>query len=96
VTDGNRTAVIVTLVSGDEHVRRLLVSWPLVPAGVSPRRSLVAWSRLSGVPLAHTERLARVLVGHGLVLDDRTVDPEAQRIVAHFAAATLRRAGAKS
>jgi hypothetical protein len=93
MSDPQRVATAVTLLGHCEAARRLVLSWPLVPAGLSRRKALVEWSRVSGVALAETQRLAEVLFAHALVREDRTVDAEATRVVQHVAAEQLRGAG---
>jgi len=96
VSDGNRTAVAVSYLATDEVARRMCLAWPLVPRELKDRALLREWARIAGVSLSIAERTAYALVKHKLVNDDRTVDGEATRVITHVAAATLRRAGAKS
>lgn len=90
MSDPARTAIAVTLLATDEPARRLVLAWALVPPGLRGARLLVAWSRLAAVPRLQTERLAHGLFAHQIVHEDRTVDPEALRVVQHVAAETLR------
>ncbi len=90
MTDANRTAVAVTLLADDEQARRLVISWPLVPRELEGRRVLVEWSKVSGVPISAVERLSVPLARHQICNPDRTVDPEALRVIAHVAADSLR------
>ncbi len=92
MSDAARTTAAVLLLVDDEAARRLLVSWPLVPARLAGKRMVAEWARVSGVPLVRTQRLAEALFAHQLVRADRTVDPEAARVVQHFAAERLRAA----
>lgn len=95
MSDPTRTATCVSILAKDESARLLVLSWHLVPADLADRKSLVAWSRVSGVALRQVERLAPVLFGHEICKQDRTIDPEASRICAHIAAAYLRATGGK-
>lgn len=95
MADPSRTSVAVTLLLDDAEARRLIVSWPLVPPHLDGAAMVHAWSRRSGVALTRTIRLAEVLIAHGLCAPDRTVDPEAERVVAHVAAQALRATGRK-
>jgi len=90
VTDPSRTATAVAVLAEDPDARRLVVAWPLVEAGLTDTALLVAWSRVSAVPLSRVRRLGEVLVRHGICRPDRTVDPEATRVVQHLAAEVLR------
>jgi len=96
VADTNRTAVAVTLLAGDEAARRLVLSWPLVAVELKDRAVLAEWAKVAGISFSLTERLSHALFRHQVCLPDRTVDAEALKVVTHIAAATLRRAGAKS
>jgi hypothetical protein len=95
VTDASRTAVAVSVLARDEAARLLVLSWPLVPWQARDRELLLAWSRVSGVPLHQVERLFPVLTTHGLCREDRTADPEALRVCHHIAANYLRSTGGK-
>jgi hypothetical protein len=92
----NRTAIAVSYLASDEVARRMCLAWPLVPRELKDRALLAEWARIAGVSFSVAERTAYVLRKHLLVLEDRTVDVEASRVITHVAAATLRRAGAKS
>lgn len=96
MSDANKTATAVSFLATDEVARRMCLAWPLVPPELKDRQLLREWARLAGVSLSIAERTAYVLTKHHLVNDDRTLDPEASRVITHVAAATLRRAGAKS
>lgn len=85
-----RTATAVALLAADASARALVLSWPLVDPALADREVLRAWSRVSGVALRQVERLAPVLLGHGLVKQGGIVDGEALRVVQHVAAAYLR------
>ena len=90
MSDASRAAVAVTFLADDEDARRAVLSWPLVPPGLSERGAISAWSRISGVPLTRMRRLADTLRRHELCREDRTVDPEASRVIQHVAAEALR------
>jgi hypothetical protein len=92
VSDTARTVTAVTLLADDSPARKLVVSWPLVPKELTGRPALVEWARLAGVALAHAERLSYVLFRHDVCREDRTVDPDAMKVVSHFAVETLRAA----
>lgn len=92
MTDVARTAALTTLLADDPALRKLIVTWPLVAGAVEDRRTIVEWSAASGIPRSVAERAAVVLFRHSVCRPDHTVDPEASRIVAHFAAETLRAA----
>jgi hypothetical protein len=92
VTDAARTATLTTLLADAPALRKLVVSWPLVAPALTDRAALAAWSRVAGVPRSVVERAATVLFLHSICRPDRSVDPEASRIVAHFAAEQLRAA----
>ncbi len=92
MTDSTRTATLTTLLADDAALRRLVVSWALVTANAESRAALAEWSRVTGVPRSKVERDAVVLFRHGICRPDHTVDAEALRIVAHFAAESLRAA----
>ena len=90
MSDASRAATAVTFLAEDEEARRAVLSWPLVPRGLSERALLSAWTRASGVPRSRLRRLSDALRGHGICRDDGTVDPEAIRVVQHLAAEQLR------
>ena len=90
MSDPNRTAIAVTVLAEDLAARKLRLAWPLVPRGLPHIAATAQWSRVSGVALVQTRRLAEVLFAHRLVHEDGTVDPEALRVVHHLAAETLR------
>ncbi len=90
MTDPARTAIAVMFLANDEEARRATLSWPLVPTGLSDRALVTAWSHASGVPKTRLRRLSVTLRRHGICRDDRTVDPEATRVIQHVAAETLR------
>ncbi|MCE9636449.1 MAG: hypothetical protein K8T90_12155 [Planctomycetes bacterium] len=95
MTDAARTAVAVSILAKDESARLLVLSWGLVEAALVDREALLAWSRVSGVAVRQVERIAPVLLAHGLCKQDRTVDPEALRVCQHVAANYLRSTGGK-
>jgi hypothetical protein len=90
VTDPERTTIAVTLLASDPVARRLVVSWPRVDPSLQDRAALVAWARLSGVPFSQVQRTGTVLLRQLVCREDRTVDPEAQRVCQHLAAEQLR------
>jgi hypothetical protein len=92
MSDANRQATLTTLLADDAALRRLVVSWPLVAKELNERAAVAEWARVAGVARTRVERAAVVLFRHGVCRPDRSVDPEASRIVAHFAAETLRAA----
>jgi hypothetical protein len=87
-----RVAVCVTLLGDDPAARRMLISWPLLPAALTDRARLREWARLSGVPVSVAARTAVVLERHGLVLPGGQIDAEAAKVLAHIAASELRAA----
>jgi len=90
MTDPARTAIAVLFLANDEDARRAAISWPLVPTGLSDRATVTAWSHASGVPRTRLRRLAVTLRRHGICREDRTLDPEAARVIQHVAAEALR------
>ncbi len=90
MSDPVRTAVLTTLLHGDESARRLLVSWPAVSGHPSEHATLAEWARAAGVPRTLARRLADMLFSHAICRPDHSVDPEAVRIVQHVAAEQLR------
>ena len=92
MSDPQRTATLTTLLASDEPARRLVVTWPLVTGAAEDRRTIFEWSRASGVARSVAERAAVMLFRHAICRPDHTVDPEALRIVSHFAGETLRAA----
>lgn len=95
MSDPTRTAIAVSVLARDEAARALVLSWSLVDPALEDRALLVAWSRVSGVAVRVVERLAPVLLGHGLVKQGGIVDPEALRVCQHVAANYLRSTGGK-
>lgn len=90
--DALRTAVLVELLADNPNARRAVVSWPLVPKAARSRpRLLEAWAKCSGLDVDDVDAIADMLFSHAVCLPDRTVDPEALRIIQHLAADTLRR-----
>jgi hypothetical protein len=87
MSDANRQATLTTLLADDAALRRLVVAKEL-----NERAAVAEWARVAGVARTRVERAAVVLFRHGVCRPDRSVDPEASRIVAHFAAETLRAA----
>ena len=90
MTQVNRTAIAVTFLANDEDARRVTLSWPLVDPDLHSEQMRAAWSRTSGVARSKLERLAEVLLRHEICKADRTIDPEAARVIQHVAAETLR------
>lgn len=82
-------AVAVVLLT-DPEARRAVVSWPLVPPGLKGRRRIEAWARVSGLPPHHLETISEMLLAHEICREDRSIDPDALRVIQHFAAETLR------
>ncbi|MCG3134751.1 MAG: hypothetical protein HMLKMBBP_02112 [Planctomycetes bacterium] len=95
MSDPARTAVAVSVLAKSEPARMLVLAWPLVGPSLAARALLTEWARLSGLPVRQVERLGAVLRAHQLCREDRTVDPEATRVVNHVAAAYLRATGGK-
>jgi len=91
VADSARTVVLVELLANSPEARRAVLSWPLVRAGGGRIAVLERWSRCAGVEYEALERVAGMLLRHGVCRRDRTVDPAALRIIEHLAAATMRR-----
>ena len=89
--DALRTAVLVELLAGNPDARRATVSWSLVPRRLRDAAMVSAWSKCSGLPRSQLELVAEMLLQHKVCLPDRTVDPEALRIIQHLAAETLRK-----
>lgn len=94
--DPNRTAVLIELLARDADARKAVVSWPLVSRRLKGRNRLQRWARCSGLSVSRIESLKDMLFEHRICLPDRTVDPEALRIIAHVAAETMRRRTKKS
>ncbi len=90
MSDPSRAAIAVTFLAEDADARRAVLSWTLLPPGLSERALLATWSRASGVPRSRLRRIADTLRGHGICRDDGTVDPEATRVIQHVAAEALR------
>ena len=90
MSDPARTATLTTLLAGDDVARRMVVSWPLVRGEPQHRGTATEWARAAGVPPSVAERVAQVLFRHAICRPDHSVDPEATRIVQHFAAEQLR------
>lgn len=90
--DPARTAAAVALLADDRDAQRMAISWHLVEPGLRDAAMRVAWARVSGVPLSVVSRRAAVLIGHGICREDRTVEPEADRVLQHLAAERLRAA----
>lgn len=86
-----RTAVLVELLARNADARAAVVSWPLVRGAGAGPAAIADWSRCSGIPRGRLVPVAQMLFRHAVCLPDRTVDPEALKIVEHVAAATLRR-----
>lgn len=85
-----RTAAAVAILVEDRDAQRLAVSWHLVEPGLRDAALRIAWSRVSGVPLSVVSRRAEVLIRHGICREDRSLEPEAARVLQHLAAETLR------
>ena len=83
--------MLVELLAGNAEARRAVVSWPLVPPRAAGARMLEAWAKCSGIDVDVLESIADMLFSHSVCGPDRTVDPEALRIIQHIAADTLRR-----
>lgn len=66
----------------------LALAWPRVGAvpGMSESELVRAWSRVSGVAMFETRRLAPVLLGAQICLDGGAVDPKAQAVAANLVA----------
>lgn len=92
MTDSTRTATLTTLLADDVVARKLTVSWSLVTGTPDAPATVAEWARAAGVARSAAARTAVVLFRHGVCRPDHTVDPEAARIVAHFAAESLRAA----
>jgi hypothetical protein len=90
MTDPSRTATLTILLASDEPARRLAVSWPLVAGAAADAATIAEWAHVAGVPRSVAARAALVLFRHGVCRPDHTTDPEALRIVQHFAAEQLR------
>lgn len=86
-----RTLVLVELLAGDADARRAAISWPLVPPGLRGLALLRSWAHCSGIPMARLDSRADMLQRHGICRPDRTVEPEALRVIEHLAADTMRR-----
>lgn len=100
MSDPTRTATLTALLDSSE-VRRMVVAWELVGGDPERPSALIEWSRASGVPYSAAKRIAIVLLRHGICrlhpeTRAKTTDPEALRIVAHHAAASLRTPGRRS
>lgn len=96
MSDPARTAVAVSVLAKSEPARLLVHSWPLVRPTLTGRAMYAEWARASGLALRQAERLGAVLLAHQLCRADRTVDPEATRVVNHVAASYLRATGGRS
>lgn len=83
--------MLVEILAHSPDARRAAVSWPLVPAGGDRRRMLKAWSRVSGLSIARVDAIGDMLFAHRVCLPDRTVDPDALRVIEHLAAEVLRK-----
>lgn len=90
MTDASRTTVAVTLLADDPVARRIVLAWHLVPPELTGVQMLLRWSRLACVGMPDLEQRADTLMAHGVCRADRTVDPEALRVLQHLAAEMLR------
>lgn len=93
MSDPARVSVAVTFLADDPDARRLVLAWPTVEPGLRDSALTIAWVRASGVPASKVRRLGELLMRHQLVRDDRSIDPEAQKVIAHVAAQSLRDSG---
>lgn len=72
----------------NEAAASLALAWPRVGAvpGMSESDLVRAWSRVSGVALFETRRLAPVLLGAKICLDGGAIDPRAQAVAGNLVA----------
>lgn len=86
-----RTVVLFEVLTSSPHVRRAALSWPLVPLGLKRIATLKKWSRVSGIGIDTLEEISEMLIAHDVCRADRTIDPEAERIMGHLVAEQLRK-----
>src|SRR6185369_1690133 len=79
----------LTLLENDATARRLVAVWPRVGAWKDGGDSLLAWSKLSGVPPREIVRLKDMLFGNEICFAAGGADRNALNYIAQLAAAKL-------
>lgn len=90
MSDASAMALVVTLLARDADARRLVASWPNVPMDIESAQLAETWGETADVSETKTRRVGVMLLRNGICREDRTVHPEAVRVVHHIAAETLR------
>lgn len=90
-TPSDRRALVMMEFLVDDDARRVALSWPLIPPEMRGLKMHRRWAALAGVNLGRLELLAKMLQGHKICLPNRTLDPEAVKVLEHMAATAFRK-----